>query len=74
MMASDAENDLLASDSERPVPPLHSQSTSEPSLDCFIQLLDSKLDQKLAVFKRGLEEREQLHESQLKKLKKQDSV
>jgi hypothetical protein len=33
------------------------------------QFLDSKLDQKLASFKRSFDEREDLHASQLKKLK-----
>ena len=74
-MASDGERELLASDNEYPG---HSEphGSTEPSLqptaqsfDRFVQLLDSKLDQKLASFKRSFVEREEFHESQIKKMK-----
>ena len=81
-MASDLERELLGSDNETAA---IGQASSQPSFSAtnsagsaanteqvfqqFAQLLDSKLDRKLASFKRSFEEREELHTSQLKKLK-----
>ena len=79
-MALDAELDLLASDTElsgrgnvdtqfsshlgfNP-----SACTQDQAFHQFVQLLGSKLDQKLATFKRSLEEKEEFQASQLKKV------
>jgi hypothetical protein len=65
---SDTENvdRLLASDSETP---LRGPSASGFSMEQFVQILDYKLDQKLASFKRSFEDRDEQHQSQIKKLK-----
>ena len=46
----------------------HSLSNAE-TLELFSQLLDTKVDQKFAAFKRDLDEKEDATQSQLKKLK-----
>lgn len=79
------ENELLASDNEMAsastsaIPPAQpSFSTSSATLNDsntqqifqqFAQFLDTKLDQKLASFKRSFDEKDEQHASQLKKLK-----
>ena len=83
-MASDGERELLASDSEmRSGGPSNAEpSFSEGSFtnnpdrmfQQFAQLLDSKLDKKLASFKRSLESKDDLHASQIKKLKKESKA
>ena len=83
-MASDLERELLASDNETLASNLD-QTSTQPSVSAthstmnttnteqvfqqLAQFLDSKLDQKLASFKRSFDEREDLHASQLKKMK-----
>ena len=80
VMASDFQRELLASDNET-----LNQTSTQPSVSAthstlnttnteqvfqqLAQFLDNKLDQKLASFKRSFDEREDLHASQLKKLK-----
>ena len=78
-MTSDAERDLLASDTELSgrgkvdtqfsshLGSNPSACTQDQAFHQFVQLLDSKLDQKLATFKRSLEEKEEFQASQLKK-------
>lgn len=83
-MASDGEHELLASDSEmmagRPgndEPSLNQSSfTNNPEqlFHQFVQLLDSKLDQKLASFKRSLDTKDEIHSSQIKKMKKESKA
>ena len=74
MPETETETDLLASDTE----PLTAATTGPgPSgldtgshdMDRFMQPLDFKLDQKLASLKRSFEEKEEHHESQIKRLK-----
>jgi hypothetical protein len=81
-MASDLERDLLASDNEATIPtaiPATDRSAAasvaaplvgaEHLFQQFAQILDNKLDRKLASFKRSFAEKEEQHASQLKKLK-----
>ena len=65
---SDTENidRFLASDSETPI---LGSSASGFFMEDFVQILDRKLDQKLASFKRSFEEKDEQHQSQIKKLK-----
>ena len=81
-MALDAERDLLASDTELSgrgnvdtqfsshLGSNPSACTQDQAFHQFVQLLGSKLDQKLATFKRSLEEKVEFQSSQLKKLTK----
>lgn len=57
---------FLASDSETPI---RGSSASSFSMEEFVHVLDRKLDQKLASFKRSFDERDEQHQSQIKKLK-----
>lgn len=76
-MASDSERLLLASDNEAPLNQDGnlSYNAGNPNLnqgqmfEQFVQLLDSKLDQKLETFKRSLADKEEYQSSQLKKLR-----
>lgn len=72
-MASDVERELLAEDSPEVARPPASIApnamNNEKAFQHFAEILDAKLDQKLASFKRSFDEREELHSSQLKKLK-----
>ena len=88
LMASDLERELLASDET--LPSNLDQTSTQPSVSAthstmnttnteqvfqqLAQFLDSKLDQKLASFKRSFDEREDLHASQLKKLSESQNV
>ena len=80
-MALDLDRELLASDNETSpssvLPPSTTVSTSLPMdasgtqqlFQQFVQILDNKLDHKLASFKRNFDDKDEHHASQLKKLK-----
>ena len=70
LVMSDSEQHDIPRDSQSTTPPEHEDSLSNAeTLRLFSQLLDSKLDQKFTSFKRELEEKDNLTQSQLKKLK-----
>ena len=66
-MASEQEL-LLQSDTEM-IPAPDPNATPDAVFRQFAVPLDTKLDQKLESFKRSLDEKNELHEFQLKKLK-----
>ena len=70
LVMSDSEQHDIPRDSQSTTPLEHEDSLSNAeTLRLFSQLLDSKLDQKFTSFKRELEEKDNLTQSQLKKLK-----
>ena len=70
LVMSDSEQHDIPRDSQSTTPPEHEDSLSNAeTLRLFSQRLDSKLDQKFTSFKRELEEKDNLTQSQLKKLK-----
>ena len=70
LVMSDSEQHDIPRDSQSTTPPEHEDPLSNAeTLRLFSQLLDSKLDQKFTSFKRELEEKDNLTQSQLKKLK-----
>ena len=70
LVMSDSEQHDIPRDSHSTTPLEHEDSLSNAeTLRLFSQLLDSKLDQKFTSFKRELEEKDNLTQSQLKKLK-----
>jgi hypothetical protein len=81
-MASDLERDLLATNNEATIPTtiLATERCAAASVAAlvdgaehlfqqFAQILDNKLDRKLASFKRSFAEKEEQHALQIKKLK-----
>ena len=66
---SDAERELLQSDSEQHVSELSSKDTSQTMLSDIAQLFEAKLEQKFSSFKRSIEDKDAYHASEIKKIK-----
>ena len=66
---SDAERELLQSDSEQHVSGLSSKDSLQTMLSYIAQLLEAKLEQKFLSFKRSFEDKDAYHASEIKKIK-----
>jgi hypothetical protein len=62
-------SDTKAPESQRGMPSNSTATNQNQMFHQFVQLLDSKLDQKLETFKRSLAEKDEYQTSQLKKLR-----
>ena len=82
LLASDKETSPSISAQPSVLPPSTTVSTSLPMdasgtqqlFQQFVQILDNKLDHKLASFKRNFDDKDEHHTSQLKKLKRESKA